>query len=214
MDRWMNCWLDTHVPSELFELVLPSVDSLLPCRVTRFLISTAMPVSVLRRMVLRSFFVPPSEKNKQTQRSEVPLFQQYNPQSKIIRGSLNLRTNRCCENIWTPTYLDVKSRGFLRQYLYSISSHSYQVHIEPCETDNGWMFLSNLFMSLSWAAFYNCSQEIRKYSGWPWEHPSLHYLFWSKFTPARRQYHLISTGMSLHYWKKNPPLHRYYYGPF
>lgn len=52
--------LGTHVPSELFELVLPSVESLLPCRVTRFLISTAMPVSVLRRMVLRSFFVPPS----------------------------------------------------------------------------------------------------------------------------------------------------------
>lgn len=50
----------THVPSELLELVLPSVESLLPCRVTRFLISTAMPVSVLRRMVLRSFLVPPS----------------------------------------------------------------------------------------------------------------------------------------------------------
>ena len=60
----MSCRLDTHVPSELFELVLPSVESLLPCRVTRFLISTAMPVSVLRRMVLRSFFVPPSEKHK------------------------------------------------------------------------------------------------------------------------------------------------------
>lgn len=50
----------THVPSELLELVLPSVESLLPCRVTRLLISTAMPVSVLLRMALRSFLVLPS----------------------------------------------------------------------------------------------------------------------------------------------------------
>lgn len=48
------------MPSELLLLVLPSVDSRLPCRVTLFRISTAMPVSVLRRMVLRSFFGPPS----------------------------------------------------------------------------------------------------------------------------------------------------------
>lgn len=82
MDGWVNCWLDTHVPSELFELVLPSVDSLLPCRVTRFLISTAMPVSVLRRMVLRSFFVPPSEEN-------IGPSSHFNPLSLIIRGSLS-----------------------------------------------------------------------------------------------------------------------------
>lgn len=63
-DKAPSCRMDTHVPSELFELVLPSVESLLPCRVTRFLISTAMPVSVLRRMVLRSFLVPPSAKHR------------------------------------------------------------------------------------------------------------------------------------------------------
>ena len=50
----------THVPSELLLLVLPSVDSRLPWRVTRLRISTAMPVSVLRRMLLRSFLVAPS----------------------------------------------------------------------------------------------------------------------------------------------------------
>lgn len=49
-----------YVPSELLLLVLPSVDSRLPCRVTLVLISTAMPVSVLRRMLLRSFLGPPS----------------------------------------------------------------------------------------------------------------------------------------------------------
>ena len=53
----MGC---THVPSELLLLVLPSVDSRLPWRVTRLRISTAMPVSVLRRMLLRSFLVAPS----------------------------------------------------------------------------------------------------------------------------------------------------------
>lgn len=50
----------THVPSELLLLVLPSVDSRLPWRVTRLRISTATPVSVLRRMLLRSFLVAPS----------------------------------------------------------------------------------------------------------------------------------------------------------
>lgn len=55
---------DTYVPSELLLFVLPSVDSLLPCLVTRFLISTAIPVSVLRRILLRSFFVVPSVKSK------------------------------------------------------------------------------------------------------------------------------------------------------
>lgn len=50
----------TYVPSELLLLVLPSVDSRLPWRVTRLRISTAMPVSVLRRMLLRSFLVAPS----------------------------------------------------------------------------------------------------------------------------------------------------------
>ena len=49
-----------YVPSELLLLVLPSVDSRLPCRVTLVLISTAMPVSVLLRMLLRSFLGPPS----------------------------------------------------------------------------------------------------------------------------------------------------------
>lgn len=49
-----------YVPSELLLLVLPSVDSRLPCRVTLLLISTAMPVSVLLRMLLRSFLGPPS----------------------------------------------------------------------------------------------------------------------------------------------------------
>lgn len=63
-DKAPSSRMDTHVPSELFELVLPSVESLLPCRVTRFLISTAMPVSVLRRMVLRSFLVPPSAEHR------------------------------------------------------------------------------------------------------------------------------------------------------
>jgi hypothetical protein len=48
------------MPSELLLLVLPSVDSRLPWRVTRLRISTAMPVSVLRRMLLRSFLVAPS----------------------------------------------------------------------------------------------------------------------------------------------------------
>lgn len=48
------------MPSELLLLVLPSVDSRLPCRVTLVLSSTAMPVSVLRRMLLRSFLGPPS----------------------------------------------------------------------------------------------------------------------------------------------------------
>lgn len=49
-----------YVPSELLLLVLPSVDSRLPCRVILVLISTAMPVSVLLRMLLRSFLGPPS----------------------------------------------------------------------------------------------------------------------------------------------------------
>lgn len=49
-----------YVPSELLLLVLPSVDSRLPCRVTLVLISTAMPVSVLLRMLLRSFLGPAS----------------------------------------------------------------------------------------------------------------------------------------------------------
>ena len=48
------------MPSELLLLVLPSVDSRLPWRVTRLRISTAMPVSVLLRMLLRSFLVAPS----------------------------------------------------------------------------------------------------------------------------------------------------------
>lgn len=63
----MGC---THVPSELLLLVLPSVDSRLPWRVTRLRISTAMPVSVLRRMVLRSFLVAPSGTPKNTEREQ------------------------------------------------------------------------------------------------------------------------------------------------
>lgn len=55
-----GCVPGPYVPSELLLLVLPSVDSRLPCRVTLVLISTAMPVSVLRRMLLRSFLGPPS----------------------------------------------------------------------------------------------------------------------------------------------------------
>lgn len=54
------CASSPYVPSELLLLVLPSVDSRLPCRVTLVLSSTAMPVSVLRRMLLRSFLGPPS----------------------------------------------------------------------------------------------------------------------------------------------------------
>lgn len=40
--------------------MLPSVDSLLACRVILLLISTARPVSVLLWMVLRSFLPPAS----------------------------------------------------------------------------------------------------------------------------------------------------------
>ena len=45
--------------------MLPSVDSLLACRVILLLISTARPVSVLRWMVLRSFLPPASGVGKE-----------------------------------------------------------------------------------------------------------------------------------------------------
>ena len=56
--------------SELLLLVLPSVDSRLPWRGTRLRISTATPVSVLRRMLLRSFLVAPSVTPRGTEREE------------------------------------------------------------------------------------------------------------------------------------------------
>lgn len=80
----------THVPSELLLLVLPSVDSRLPWRVTRLRISTAMPVSVLRRILLRSFLVAPSgtpenrerEQGQVTDEASVPVL----PRSPHGRG--------------------------------------------------------------------------------------------------------------------------------
>lgn len=50
--------------------MLPSVDSLLACRVILLLISTARPVSVLLWMVLRSFLPPASVRKDTRKRGE------------------------------------------------------------------------------------------------------------------------------------------------
>lgn len=80
----------THVPSELLLLVLPSVDSRLPWRVTRLRISTAIPVSVLRRMLLRSFLVAPSVTPKDIERGQGQFTEEASvrglPRSPLGRG--------------------------------------------------------------------------------------------------------------------------------
>lgn len=76
------------MPSELLLLVLPSVDSRLPWRVTRLRISTAIPVSVLRRMLLRSFLVAPSVTPQSTEREQGQITDELPEVTRLGRGMM------------------------------------------------------------------------------------------------------------------------------
>lgn len=76
------------MPSELLLLVLPSVDSRLPWRVTRLRISTAIPVSVLRRMLLRSFLVAPSVTPQSTEREQGQITDELPKVTGLGRGMM------------------------------------------------------------------------------------------------------------------------------